>query len=359
MTGRGVDQVLPYPSDPVLHEPYVQSAAEYVAMAEKANGPIPKATGFSYIWGDALDELERIAPAARIVNLETAVTISGDYERKGLNYRMHPANTPCLAAAKIDCCVLANNHFLDWGRSGLADGIFALRKARIKTAGAGRDLEEAWAPAVIAAGDDSRILVFAAGSPDSGIELDWAAAESASGVVLLHDLSEKTVARLAERVARLKRPGDVAVLSIHWGENWGYEIPRRHRVFARKLVDLAKIDVVHGHSSHHPKGIEIYKGKPILYGCGDFVNDYEGIAGYREFRGHLVLGYFATLDSVSGNLLRFEMAPLEIRRFRLHHAAAQDAAWLSDLLTREGRPMGTQTNLDARNRLILSWQKSR
>jgi poly-gamma-glutamate synthesis protein (capsule biosynthesis protein) len=358
MTGRGVDQILPFPSDPVLYEPYVQSALEYVSMAEQANGPIPKPAGFSYIWGDTLEELDRAAPAARIVNLETSVTTSSRYESKGINYRMHPANTPCLTAAKIDCCVLANNHIQDWGRSGPADTISALGKAGIKTAGAGYDLKEAWTPAAIDVRGHSRVLVFAAGAIDSGIERDWAAGESTPGVALLRDLSEETVALVAERVADVKRGGDIAVLSIHWGENWGYEIPRQHRRFAHKLIDLAKIDVVYGHSSHHPKGIEIYNGKPILYGCGDFLNDYEGIAGYEEFRSHLVLGYFATVDPVNGNLLRLEMAPFQIRRIRLQRATAQDAAWLSDLLTREGRTLGTRTSLDTRNHLILSWERS-
>ena len=63
MTGRGIDQVLPHPSNAVLYEPYVTSAVEYVAMAENANGRIPKPVDFSYIWGDAVEELDRMAPS--------------------------------------------------------------------------------------------------------------------------------------------------------------------------------------------------------------------------------------------------------------------------------------------------------
>jgi poly-gamma-glutamate capsule biosynthesis protein CapA/YwtB (metallophosphatase superfamily) len=40
---------------------------------------------------------------------------------KDIHYRMHPANAPCLRAAAIDCCVLANNHVLDWGYPGLRE----------------------------------------------------------------------------------------------------------------------------------------------------------------------------------------------------------------------------------------------
>jgi poly-gamma-glutamate capsule biosynthesis protein CapA/YwtB (metallophosphatase superfamily) len=352
MTGRGLDQVLPCPSNPVLHEPYVQSALEYVEMAEAANGRIPKPVSFSYVWGEAIEDLDRAQPDARIVNLETAVTTHSNYEHKGINYRMHPANVPCLSAAKIGCCVVANNHVLDWGRPGLADTLCELRNAGIKTAGAGSNLAEAMAPAVIEVEDRSRVLVFAAGLADSGIELDWAATESNSGVALLPNLSGKTAGHVTEQVAAVKRPGDIAVLSIHWGGNWGYEIPREHQAFAHALIERAAVDVIHGHSSHHPKGIELHHGKPILYGCGDFLNDYEGISGHEEFRSHLVLGYFLTLDSTSGVLLSLEMVPFEIRRFQLQRASAEDAKWLRNRMARECRPSGV--TLDGGNRLVLS-----
>lgn len=353
MTGRGIDQVLPHPSDPTLHEPYVESAIEYVVMAENASGPIAKPADFSYIWGDAADELDRVAPVARILNLETSITTSENYEPKGINYRMHPANTPCLTAAKIDCCVLANNHVLDWCPSGLTDTLATLRQAGMKTTGAGRNLAEALEPAVIRVGANSRVLVFAFGTTDSGIPPHWAATETKPGVALLPNLSDETVTSIAERVRAARRPGDVIVLSIHWGGNWGYDIPREHRIFAHGLVDLAAADVIHGHSSHHPKGIEVYRNKLILYGCGDFLNDYEGISGYEEFRSRLVLMYFVTVNESHGNLLTLKMAPLEIRRFRLHRIGSQEAVWLRDLLTREGKCLGTQVILEHNNCIAL------
>jgi poly-gamma-glutamate capsule biosynthesis protein CapA/YwtB (metallophosphatase superfamily) len=356
MTGRGVDQILPHPSNPRLHEPYVESALEYVAMAERTNGPIPKPVSFSYVWGDALAELDRVAPTVRIINLETSVTTSWDLEPKGINYRMHPSNTPCLNAAKIDCCVLANNHVLDWGRSGLADTTTALGKAGLKFAGAGRNLVEAWQPAAMETNVNSRVLVFSVGAMDSGVDSDWAATESRPGIAVLSDFSDRTVTRIAEHVKAAKRPGDVVILSIHWGGNWGYEVSGQHRAFAHKLIDTAAVDVVHGHSSHHPMGIEVYHGKPILYGCGDFLDDYEGIRGHEQYRSHLVLAYFVTLDPATKKLLRLEMAPFEIKRFSLHHASTQDSEWLRDRMAREGKALGTQVSSDAQNRLILSWQ---
>jgi poly-gamma-glutamate capsule biosynthesis protein CapA/YwtB (metallophosphatase superfamily) len=115
MLGRGIDQILPHPGDPLLRELYVGSAITYVQLAEQVNGPIPAPVDFGYVWGDALDELRRAAPQARIINLETSVTKSRDYMPKGINYKMNPENVACLTAAGVDCCVLANNHVLDFG----------------------------------------------------------------------------------------------------------------------------------------------------------------------------------------------------------------------------------------------------
>jgi poly-gamma-glutamate capsule biosynthesis protein CapA/YwtB (metallophosphatase superfamily) len=285
MTGRGIDQVLPHPGDPRIHEPVVQDARDYVALAEKAHGPIDKPVEFAYIWGDALEELERVQPDVRIVNLETSVTTSDNYwPGKGIHYRMSPPNVPCLTAARIDCCALANNHVLDWGYAGLTETLEALRGAGILTAGAGQNLAEAEAPAVIDVEGRGRVLVYSYGMPTSGIPASWGAAKERAGVGLLADLSDRAVQRVVQSVEAARRPGDVVVVSVHWGSNWGYEIPPEQVTFAHALIDVAGVDVVHGHSSHHVKGIEVYKDRLVLYGCGDFLNDYEGIRGYEQFR---------------------------------------------------------------------------
>jgi len=93
-------------------------------------------------------------------------------------------------------------------------------------------------------------------------------------------------------VEKHRQLGDFTIISIHWGANWGYDIPAEHQKFAHRLVDEAAVDVIYGHSSHHAIGMELYKGVPVLYGCGDFINDYEGISGNEEFRFELALAYF-------------------------------------------------------------------
>lgn len=356
MTGRGIDQVLPHPCTPRLYESYVVDAGEYVALAERVNGPIPKPVEFGYIWGDALGELERIAPDVRIINLETAVTQSDEYWKgKGINYRMHPKNIPSISAAKIDCCVLANNHVLDWGYPGLTETLETLDKAGIISAGAGSNLRQAEAPAIFEITGKGRVVVFSFGSTSSGIPREWAAGKDRAGVNLLENLADSTLRHITKQVQAIKRPGDIVVASIHWGGNWGYQIPREQRAFAHGLIDEAGIDIVHGHSSHHPRGIEVYRDKPIIYGCGDFLNDYEGISGHEAFRDDLCLMYFPTLDPSSGKLVRFDLVPTRIRRFRVNHASEKELHWLKDMLNREGGQFATRVELNEDNTLTLRW----
>jgi len=355
MTGRGIDQILPHPSNPQIYESYIKDARDYVALAEEINGPVARPVDFDYIWGDALEELERRAPDVRIINLETSVTSSDSYMPKGINYRMHPANVPCLTAAHIDCCVLANNHVPDWGQAGLEETLDTLAKSGIQYAGAGRTLDEARAPMIMELPDKGRVMVFSYGSATSGIGRDWSAKANRPGVNLLASLSDATVCTIAEQVRCVKQPGDVVVASIHWGGNWGYHISREQRDFAHALIDLAGVDVVHGHSSHHVKGIEVYKERPIIYGCGDFLTDYEGISGNEQYRDDLGLMYFPTLDPERGHLLRLDLTPTRLRNLRVNHASRKEAQWLTDVLNWEGKSLGTRVTLNADNRLSLYW----
>lgn len=356
MTGRGIDQVLLHPSDPRIHESLLKSALDYVELAEARSGPIPKPVDFAYVWGEALAELARVAPDVRIINLETAVTASDQYwPDKGIHYRMHPANVACLTAARIDCCVLANNHVLDWGYGGLGETLETLHRAGITTAGAGRNVIQAAAPGLIEVGDRGRVAVFALGSETSGIPSEWAASPDTPGVNLLRDSPDDAIGDIARQVGAMKHkhPGTIVVTSLHWGENWGYRVPRSQRALAHRLIEEAGVHVVHGHSSHHPKPIEVYRGRPILYGCGDLLTDYEGIGGYEAYRAELGLMYFPTFDVPTGQLVRFTMTPSRVERFRVTRASSEEARWLCDVLNREGSVFGTRVQLNEDQTLTL------
>lgn len=352
MCGRGIDQILPFPSSPQLFEPFVRDARDYVRLAEQVHGRLPKPVDFTWPWGDALALFRDPAVALRIVNLETAITTHDEPWPKGINYRMHPGNLPLLTEARIDCAGLANNHVLDWGQKGLLETLEVLEQAGIRTAGAGRDAAMAAAPAIFPLAEGGRVLVFAMGHVSAGIPADWAAGPGRPGVHLLPDLSDRTLATLSHHLASHLQPGDLAIASLHWGSNWGYAIPPDHRRFAHGLVALG-FHLVHGHSSHHARAIECHRGVPILWGCGDFLNDYEGIEGHEGFRGDLALAWLPVFRGPPWRVERGEVAVFRIRRMRLETAPPADCREIARILDRESRPLGVRVETAGGHHLEL------
>jgi poly-gamma-glutamate synthesis protein (capsule biosynthesis protein) len=382
MTGRGIDQAFARHVSPELHEPWVRDAREYLELARQVNGALPLPVGHDYVWGEALAVLDRARPDLRIVNLETAVTTSDEpWPGKGIHYRMHPANVGVLAAAGIDCCVLANNHVMDWGREGLAETLQSLSAAGIRAAGAGTDADAARAPAQLPLPGGGRLLLFARGATSSGVPEDWAAAGSGkaatgsgkatAGSADAPGASRERAARagvaitaidalaadaLAAEVLAHRRPGDRVIVSLHWGENWVARVPDAHRAFARRLIEAGAADLVHGHSSHHPLPIEVHRGKAILYGCGDLINDYEGIAPRGELRSDIGCLYFARLARDTGMLRGLRIVPLQLRRLRLSPPDPQAVDWLARFLGEGGREFGTSLAAAPEGGWELRWR---
>jgi hypothetical protein len=175
-----------------------------------------------------------------VINLETSITRSRAFAPgKAVHYRMSPGNLPCAAAARPDACALANNHALDFGHRGLADTLDALSGAGLQAAGAGRDAGEARRPVAVPVPGGGRMVIFSYGTGSGGIPADWAAAPGRPGIDYLPDLSDATADEVTGRARAAKRPGDVVVVSIHWGSNWGYGADPDQVRFARRLVDGA------------------------------------------------------------------------------------------------------------------------
>ncbi len=350
MTGRGIDQILPSPSSPRLYERYVDDARVYVELAERRSGRVPTPAPPEYVWGAARATLSRRAPDAFVMNLETTITLSEQpWPAKGIHYRMHPRNAPVLTQAGTEpdksCCILANNHILDWGYQGLADTLMILRERGIAFSGAGGHAAQAEAAGILPLSEGVRAVIVAAATPDSGVPEDWKAQIDSPGVNLVSRFSDAELHRLQEAKNRACRQGDLAIASLHWGGNWGYRVPPNHRGFAHRLIDEAGFDVVFGHSSHHPKGFEIHNDKLILYGAGDLINDYEGIGGHSEYAPELGLLYFAGLEPTSGQLNRLEMVPFVRRRLRLEYADEPETSRIAGVLAREARRLGTELEL--------------
>ena len=356
MTGRGIDQIQAQPLAPQLYEEQVRDARDYVRLAEQAHGRVPAPVSPAYIWGDALAEMDRRLPELRLVNLETAVTTSMKaWPDKGVHYRMHPANMACLSAAQINACSLANNHVLDWGRPGLTQTLHTLRQAGIHSAGAGVDAAAAQAPAVLPLGDGRRLLMFSWATLDCGVPASWSATPVRSGIALLPDLKEADAQRLTTHISAWRQAGDRVLVSLHWGNNWGMDIPEEQRHFAQRLIELGAADLVHGHSSHHPRPMEVYRGCLILYGCGDLINDYEGIAHQAPIDPRLVCLYFVKLDADTGKLQQLEIVPFQLRRFQLKNTTQSQRQKLRAHLDAACQPFNTSLRHRRNGSYLLNW----
>jgi poly-gamma-glutamate synthesis protein (capsule biosynthesis protein) len=273
------------------------------------------------------------------MNLETSVTSSGTPDLgKPVNYRMSPANLDVLRVARVDVWALANNHVLDYGRPGLRETLAVLDAGGVRGCGAGATDVEAWRPLRV---PRARVTVLSVADASSGVPPSWQAGPDRPGVALLPGLTDAAADAVAHRLQEEAEPGDVLVVSVHWGSNWGYAVPSDQRRFAHRLLD-AGVHVVHGHSSHHPRPVEVHRGHLVLHGCGDLVDDYEGIGGYAAFRDDLRVLWVADVEAGTGALTGLRLVPLRARRLRLEHAAAEDVEWLRATLTREGRSLGTR-----------------
>ena len=201
----------------------------------------------------------------RLINLECVISSRGrewQPDSKAFHFRAHPRAIDFLRAAKIDCVTLANNHVLDYGTDALIECLALLDRAGIKRTGAGASLAEALAPAIV---DFPQGRLGIVSLTDN--EPKWEAGEKKPGThYIAYDakgLVEPYRSRLAQVLKQLRRQADLVIVSAHVGPNWGPP-SAAIRALAYQIIDFGA-DLYWGHSNHTAQGIELYKGKAILY----------------------------------------------------------------------------------------------
>lgn len=313
MLGRLVDQLLPNH----VEEP---EEARHVARMKWGNSELQNYAASSP-WGNTLNVLSR--SSLSLGNLETSMTTSGEkWPGKVFNYRMHPANVECLLLAKIDYVSLANNHTLDFGREGLFDTVETLQKSGIAYAGAGRSLAEAERPATLTLPKSPDPAVK--GLQEHEIHLysfsdhpsDWVTVPQFNLIGYVPSDRARLKTLLTQKHAGLASTPSLKVVSLHWGPNYAWEPDKSITDLAHFLIDECDVDMIHGHSSHHVQGIEIYKGRPILYGCGDFVDDYAVVPRYRNDLGAIWNLTMTTKEGGGLEMRKIEVFPTRIKHFK-------------------------------------------
>ncbi|MBI2868163.1 MAG: CapA family protein [Chloroflexi bacterium] len=203
---------------------------------------------------------------------------------------MHPRNMEGVAAAGFHVMSFANNHNLDKGYEGFFDTLALLRKHGIASVGAGKSIAEARAPVIVKRGK-TRVAFLAyasvfmpgyeAGPTKPGLAPVRAhtfyhqveLGNPATHPEILSFAYPKDLAAMKEDIRKTRGQADIVVASYHWGiHNEPAVIADYEKEIGRAAVD-AGADLVLGHHQHILKGIEVYKGKVIFYGMGNFIFD--------------------------------------------------------------------------------------
>lgn len=290
--------------------------------------------GASYPLG-AIAALTREADLT-IVNLECAITASNRLwpgRPKAFYFGAPPQAVRSLAEAGVDGVSLANNHVLDFGVAGLHDTLRHLKEHGIGCAGAGRDIEEARAPVFFERNGIRFGMVAYCDHQE-----DFAAAEHTPGIAYL-DVEDETRAKeeFQHGLERIRAAGvDWPILALHWGPNMVNRPSESFKRLAHAAIDMGYA-ILFGHSAHVFHGVEIYRGRPIVYAAGDLVDDY-----YVDpvFRNDHQLLFELTLDRAG--LRRIDLHPVFIDDCRTVAATGERFDYIAGQIAMLCAEMGTK-----------------
>lgn len=165
--------------------------------------------------------------------------------------------------AGFNVCTLANNHILDQGEECLLNTKRLLEGIGIKTVGAGSDLSDA-SKVLYLDHDSERVAVINCCEHEFSI-----ASNNRPGTNPLNVVAQYRA------ISDAKKKCDYVLVIIHGGiEHYQYPTPRMVDLY-RFFIDVGA-DAVINHHQHCYCGYEVYKGKPIFYGLGNFLFDWEG-----------------------------------------------------------------------------------
>ena len=197
-------------------------------------------------------------------NLETPITTRGKaVKNKAYTFRLLPQNSEILKDIKLDVVSIANNHLLDFGIKGMNDTLYYLRKWRIAYTGAGRNARASRIPAMLHYGTTQiYFLAYCERPPYS-----FYAKKNKPGTAAL------VIRNILADIKKYKSKNSLVFVSLHWGIEKTHYPKKYQKRIARRIIK-GGADAIIGHHPHWPQGIEIYKGKPIIYSLGNFINGY-------------------------------------------------------------------------------------
>ncbi len=222
--------------------------------------PAFRTNGYGWAWS-GLDGLFQDDDLT-VINHECPSTDIVDPIPKTFSFRCDPAALEAARRAGIEVASLANNHGFDQGPAGLLDSIRNIRRAGILPVGAGATAAEADAPGYVEVGGWTIGIVGVGEVTDPDYQV---AVGNEPGTSVGHDFR-----RALRAIREADANADVVIVVIHWGVELDTQ-PRDYQVVeAHRMID-AGADVIFGHHAHRLQPMEVYEGKPIFYGLGNFV----------------------------------------------------------------------------------------
>lgn len=304
-------------------------------------------------------------------NLEVPLTGVEDPQRDDIVLRGDPELVADVAALGVDAVSVANNHCGDHGWTALAGMAGELERAGVTPLGIGGDVDTAFRPALLRAGDVDVAVVTAtcvgferyfatagrpgmAGvrvatrfDPDAG-RLAW---EPATPPLVETAVDPEDEARLMEAVREARRLAPVAAAVVHWGVSWADRPERYQRELGRRLVE-AGAGMVFGSHSHTVQGVEVHRGAPIFYGLGSFVFGYDGPLAARMPRDAAValvdVGRDGRVRHARLLLGRLDAAGEPVR------AHPERAGLLAEIVARNSAGWGAAAGLDGDTLVVLA-----
>lgn len=212
-----------------------------------------------------------------IVNLEAPIVESEGTPivKSGPNLKCSEKVIGAIQYAGFKCVTLANNHFYDYGEDGALFTMQKLKEENVDFVGAGKNVEDAAKVLYVSVGVKKVAIINCCEHEYSIAARDHAGSNALNPVTLYYAIKE----------ARTK--AEYVLVIVHGGiEHYQLPTPRMKETY-RFAIDCGA-DALVNHHQHCFSGYEVYKGRPIFYGLGNFCFDWKGRRQSKWNEGYMV-----------------------------------------------------------------------
>ena len=228
-----------------------------------------------------------------VVNFECSVEApnSTKITKHGESLRCSAKSVELMKKVGFDIVTLANNHFYDYGDSGVKNTLRCLNENQIDYVGGGENLCEASRILYKSVKGQTIAFINCCENEFSIATKDHGGSNPLNPIIQFYDIQEA------------RKNADIVIIIVHGGyEHYPYPSPRMKETY-HFFVDAGADVVVNGHQ-HCYSGHEVYKEKPIFYGLGNFCFDWK-VKDLKPWH----WGYMVELDIDADQQISFVLHP--------------------------------------------------